>query len=106
MGALDAGIDRPSHPHGAGAPKRGRQGGHREWLPGSWRGCGSSPWARAARPRSGDGGDAACSRSKKACVSVVFRRVSPDGFPDGGAIPSSSPQPSRFRDFGDFGLLR
>ena len=39
-------------------------------------------------------------------MSVVCRLVSPDGFPDGEAIPSSSTQPSPFRDFGDFGLLR
>ena len=62
---------------------------------------------RAAWPRSGDdGGDAACSRSERARVSVVCHLDSPDGFPDGGAIPSSSPQPSPFHDFGDFGLLR
>jgi hypothetical protein len=106
MGALDAGMDRPGHPHGAGASERVRQCGLRAWLPGSWRGCGSSPWAREARPRFGDGGDAACSRSGRARMSVVCHLVSPDGFSDGGAIPSASTQPSRFRYFGDFGLLR
>ena len=37
MGALDAGTDRPSHPHGAGALERGRQGERRRrWTrPGS-----------------------------------------------------------------------
>jgi len=29
MGALDAERDRPGHPHGAGAPERVRQCGHR-----------------------------------------------------------------------------
>ena len=106
MGALDAGFDRPGHPHGAGAPERVRQGGHRAWLPDPGARVDPRGGPRTARPCSGAGGDAACSRSESARMSVVCRLVSPDGFPDGGAIPSSSTQPSRFRDFGDFGLLR
>ena len=38
-------------------------------------------------------------------MSVVGSSVSPDGFPEGGAIPSASTQPSPHRNFGDFGLL-
>ena len=57
---------------------------------------GSSPWARAERPRSGDGGDAACSRSGRARMSVICRLVSPDGFLAAEQSPAPAPSPHHF----------
>ena len=94
MGALDNGIDILGHLHGAGSPERVHQGGHRAWLPDPGARADPRGGPRTARPCSGAGGDAACSRSEKTRMSVVCRRVSPDGFLNGGAIPSSSTQPS------------
>ena len=94
MGALDSGIDKLGHLHGAGAPERVRQGGHRAWLPDPGARADPRGGPRTARPYYGAGGDAACSRSERARMSIVCRRLFPDGFLDGGAIPSSSTQPS------------
>ena len=94
MGALDSGIDKIGHLHGAGAPERVCQGVHRAWLPDPGARADPRGSPRTARPCSGAGGDATCSRSERARMNIVFRRVSPDGFLDGGAIPSSSTQPS------------
>ena len=94
MGALDSGIDRLGHLNGAGAPERVRQGGHRAWLPDPGARADPRGGPRTARPYYGAGGDAACSRSERARMSIVCRRLFPDGFLDGGAIPSSSTQPS------------
>ena len=54
---------------------------------------GSSPWAKAERPRLGDGGDAACSRPQRARMSVVWRLVSPMAARTAEQSPDLAPSP-------------
>jgi hypothetical protein len=71
MCALDTGIGGPDPPLGAGAPERDRQRGHRAWLPDPGARADPQGGPRTARACYGAGGDAACSRSRRAQIRVV-----------------------------------